>query len=77
MSKVGIVTDSTNCLSKEVLEEYDIRVVPVGFTIEGQTYWDTEITADEFWKLFKEAKELPTTNAVSPGTFTDVFMVGI
>ena len=73
MSKVGIVTDSTNCLPQEVLQEYDIRVVPVGFTIEGKTYWDTEISSNDFWKLFKEAKELPTTNAVTPGTFTDIF----
>jgi DegV family protein with EDD domain len=73
MSKVGIVTDSTNCLPKEVLQEYDIHVVPVGFTIEGQTYWDTEISSADFWKLFKESKELPSTNAVPPGAFTDIF----
>lgn len=74
MPKVAIVTDSTNCLPPELIKQYDIRVVPCAFTINGKVYLDQiDITPDEFWRLFKEAKEMPTTSAVSPGAFTSVF----
>lgn len=77
MSRVGVVTDSTSCLSPELLKEYDIRIVPTGLVINGKVYRDqVDITNAEFWKLFYEAKELPTTAAVSPGdyvvTYTDL-----
>ena len=53
MSRVGIVTDTINCLPPEVIEEYDIRIVPILLTVDGKTYRDqVEITSDEFWKIF-------------------------
>jgi len=73
MSKVGIVTDSTSCLPTELVKEYGIRIVPVGLVIDGKGYRDTDLTNEEFWKLFYGAKELPTTNAAIPGDFASAF----
>ena len=74
MSKVGIVTDSTNCLPAELIKKYDIRIVPCNLAIDGKAYLDqVDITPDEFWRLFKEAKNTPTTGAISPGAFTSAF----
>ncbi|MFC1861379.1 DegV family protein [Chloroflexota bacterium] len=74
MSRVGIVTDSTNCLSPEIIKEYDIRVVPMVVVIEGKSYRDlVDITPAEFYPLFKGLKEMPTTSAASPGDFTNAF----
>jgi DegV family protein with EDD domain len=73
MSKVGIVTDSTSCLPPELIEEFDIKVVPVGVTLDDRTFMDTDITAEEFWKLFKAAKNLPTTHAANPASFADAY----
>lgn len=73
MSKVGIVTDTVSCVPKELVKEYDIRIVPVGLTIDGKGYKDTDLTNEEFWKLFYQAKEQPTTSAVAPGDFTTIF----
>ena len=73
MSRVGIVTDSTSCLPPELIKNYGIRIVPVGLVIDGKLYRDTDLTNDEFWKLFYEAKDLPTTNAASPGDFASAF----
>ena len=68
MSKVGIVTDSTNCLPPELNKEYDIRVAPVRLIIDGKDYRDqVDITPAEFWRIFKGLKELPTTSAAGPG----------
>jgi len=74
MSKVGIVTDSTNCLPAELVKQYGIRIAPAGLVVNGRVYQDqVDITPDEFWKLFNKAKEQPTTSAISPGVFASIF----
>lgn len=80
MSKVRIVTDSTNCLPPELIKQYDIWAAPLGLVIDGKVYQDqVDITAAEFWEMFKDLKTLkdldehPTTTAVTPGEFVSVF----
>jgi DegV family protein with EDD domain len=73
MSKIGIVTDSINCLPPELIKEYDIRVVPLGLSINGKAYQDqVDITPDEFWRMFPEIKEF-TTGASNLNEFAEVF----
>jgi len=72
MSKVGIVTDTINCLPAEVIKEYDIREVPVALSINGQPYRDqVDITSDEFWKVFPDMKEF-TTGAPPIGDYLSI-----
>ena len=74
MSRVGIVTDSTNCLPAELLKEYDIHVAPIGLIINGKTYRDQiDITPAEFYRIYKDLKEMPTTSTINPGDFADIF----
>lgn len=74
MSKVGIVTDSTNCLPAELIKEYDIRMVSLNLIINGKSYRDQiDITPAEFYRIFPNLKELPTTSTVSPGDFINIF----
>lgn len=74
MAKVGIVADSTNCLPAELIKKYDIRVAPYHLILEGEDYRDQiDITPAEFWKIFKSLKTLPTTSAVSPGDYANIF----
>lgn len=74
MSKVAIVTDSTNCLPPELIKEHDIRVVPVGMVMNGRVYRDmVDITPAEFWEKFLTLTEPPTTAAGNPGDFVTVF----
>lgn len=74
MSKVGIITDSTMCLPTELIQEYDIRFVPVHLILDGKDYHDRiDISPTEFWEKFESLKTMPTTSAVSPGDFVEVF----
>ena len=74
MPKVGIITDSTNCLPSELIREYGIRVVPVGMVIEGKPYRDlVDITLDEFQGMVNDLEKQPTTTAANPGDFLNVF----
>lgn len=74
MSKIRIVTDSTADLNQELVEQYGIRVVPLEVLVEGTAYKDKiDITNDEFYKVLRAAKELPTTSQPSPAVFADVY----
>jgi len=72
---VKIVTDSTGYLPLEVLEQHDIRVVPLNVHFgEDRVYQEgVNLTNDEFYKMLAEAPQLPTTSQPSPGQFRDVF----
>ena len=73
-SSVAIVTDSTSCLPQEEVERYNIEVVPVNLVHEGRVYRDgLDMTTNEFYRLLKKAKKLPTTSPASPGDYLEVF----
>ena len=74
MAKVGVVTDSTNCIPPEIIKEYDIKVAPYQITMDGKSYRDQiEITPAEFWQRFSSLKEIPTTGVPSPADLVDIF----
>lgn len=73
MSNVAIVTDTIGCVPPDLVNEYNIQIVPVGLVIDRKSYLDTEISNDDFWKLFYQAKEPITTNAVNPTDFENIF----
>jgi DegV family protein with EDD domain len=74
MTRVGIVTDSTNCLPPEKIKEYDIKVAPFQLILERKSYKDkVDITPAEFWKMFKTLKTTPTTGTVTPAEFVGLF----
>ncbi|KFZ42902.1 DegV family protein [Anoxybacillus flavithermus] len=74
MSKVKIVTDSTVDLPKEKIEAWDIRVVPLSISIDGQTYLDgVDLTPQQFIEKMKQANELPKSSQPSAGQFLQVY----
>ena len=71
---VKIITDSTNDLSKEIIEKLDIEVIPLSVNFKDASYLDgIDITTEELYKIVDEKKELPKTSAVPIATFMDVF----
>ncbi len=74
MSQVRIVTDSTSCLPLDLVEEYGIRMVSIGLVIDGQLYRDGhDITLEDICRRFETFDKQPSTSAVSPGDFIEVF----
>ncbi|HJW88673.1 MAG TPA: DegV family protein [Dehalococcoidia bacterium] len=56
------------------MERYGIEVVPVNLVHEGRVYRDgLDLTPEEFYRLLREAKKLPTTSPASPGDYLEVF----
>jgi DegV family protein with EDD domain len=72
--KVAVATDSVANLTPELVERYDIKVIPQCLNWEENTYLDgVNITAAEFYEKLGTAKELPTTSQPSAGEFIEFF----
>ena len=74
MKKVAVVADSVCCLPQEVVEKYDICVVPLQIVYEGQGYRDgIDITPNEVYKIMRKKGNLPTTSTASVGDFLKAY----
>jgi len=72
--KVGIVTDSLACLTKELVEQYGIRVVPLSFYFGDKIYKDwVDITPSQAYELFLKDPEAWFSSAPSPMDFLEAF----
>jgi len=67
MPKVAIVTDSIACLTRELVAQYGIRIVPLNFYSEGKVYKEwVDITTAEAYELFLKDPESFKTSAALP-----------
>lgn len=74
MQKIKIITDSTCDLNKEVIERYNIEVLPLLVKIDDETYKDGEdITLQEYLSKMKNSAEFPTTTQVNPHRFYECY----
>ncbi len=74
MSGVRVVADSAVCLPKELIEKYNIELVPETIIFGTTIYRDgVDLVPSEFYVKLGQAKELPTTSAPSPQDFIDAF----
>jgi DegV family protein with EDD domain len=74
MAKIAIVSDTISCVPANFIQQYNIKIIPVGLVIDKKLYLDNELTNDEFWKLFDGTRQPVTTNAVNPADFEEVFL---
>ena len=70
MDKIKIITDGSCDLSHEVLNKFNIYVVPLGVSF-GEEHYTAGVDIDnkEFYAKMKESKELPKTFCPSPENF--------
>ncbi|MFC2032808.1 DegV family protein [Chloroflexota bacterium] len=68
MQKVAIITDSIACLTRELVEQYRIEIIPVNFYAGGKLYKDwIDVTPSQAYDLFLQDPESFKTSAASPG----------
>src|SRR4030065_453867 len=74
MRKVAVVADSVCCLPQEIVEKYDICVVPLQIVYEGKCFRDgVDITPNEVYKIMRKKENLPTTSTASAGDFLNAY----
>ena len=70
MSKIAILTDSVACFPPRLAEEHNIHVIPIHINLGGRSYRDgVDITPAQFYKMLRQAIDLPTTSAPSVGEY--------
>ena len=61
-------------MNKEVLEKYDITIVPLSITIDAKNYIDgVDMAPDEFIEMMGQAKELPKSSQPPVGEFLKIY----
>lgn len=74
MKRISIVTDSTAYLSPDLVDLYDIRVIPLNVIFPDRTYLDgVDIAPAEFFDQLENSSELPTTSQPSAGRFEELY----
>jgi DegV family protein with EDD domain len=73
-SDVAVVVDSSATLPPELVEKYDLNVIPLWVNWEGDTLKDgVDITPETFFERLAVAEQLPSTSQPSAGEFHDLF----
>jgi len=66
MGQVRIVADSTCDLSKELLEQYEISVIPLCIVMNDKSYYDgVEVTPDQIYEWADANRTTPKTSAIT------------
>lgn len=71
--RIAIVTDSSACLSPELVQEHQVIVVPLVFQFDSQQYKDGELSPADFYSKLAAAPRPPTTSAPASGEFLEAF----
>ena len=71
--KVAISIETAADLTKELIEKYDLKVVPFSIQLGEKSAYDGVITTDEIISYVNEHKVLPKTSAVNEYQYTEHF----
>ncbi|MFZ5924370.1 MAG: DegV family protein, partial [Bacillota bacterium] len=72
-SDIAIVTDSGASLPQELIEEYDVTIVPLGIQFGSDTYRDgIDITREEFYERLN-GPDVPCTSQPAPAEFISIY----
>lgn len=71
--KIAVSVESTNDLSKELIDKYEIHVIPYHITLGDKTFRDGEISTKELFAYVDENGVLPKTNAINEYEYTEYF----
>jgi DegV family protein with EDD domain len=74
MSNIKIICDSLADIPAELVQKYDIEVVPLSIMFNDKEYIDgIDITKAEFYKMLRENEKLPKTSQVTYMAFKNIF----
>lgn len=74
MGQVKIVTDTTCDLPQDIIQKYDIRLVPISITLGDNTYKELiELPPEQFYDYLSSSPQRPTSAPPSRKDFSDVY----
>ncbi len=73
-NRVAVVTDSLSSLNRELVNQYNITIIPATLAFDGTTYRDwIDITPTEAYELFLTDPEKFSTSAAIPMDYIEAF----
>ncbi len=71
---IALVTDSTCDLSQELIDKYQVNVLPINISFGENHYLDkVTIKPDQFYKLLKESRDYPKSSQVNEKAFVNMY----
>lgn len=71
--KIVISTESTCDLSKELIEQYHVQLIPYTINLGPKSFHDGELTTEEIFESVKETGVLPKTAAINEFEYLEYF----
>lgn len=73
-SNIVITADSTCDLPRELIDKYDIKIIPLSILLGEKVYHDgVDIKPSDIYDFVEKTGELPKTAAVTPSEYHEVF----
>lgn len=73
MTKYIITTESGSDLPKELIDRYNIHIVPMHVTMADQTFPDGSFPVEDIYSYYDKTQTLPKTSGSTPQDNTEVF----
>ena len=73
MRRIILSTESGADLPKDLVEKYEIQVVPMHVIIEGKDYLDGELSVEDVFDYYSRTKKIPSTAATNVQEYHDLF----
>jgi len=74
MDKVAIIADSIACFTREMVEQYGIRIVPSNIHFDGKVYKEyLDISPSEAYRLLERDTDCFTTSSPSPADYLEAY----
>ena len=71
--KIAISVESTNDLSRELLDKYDLKVIPYHIILGNEEITDGERSAEDIFAFVDKNKILPKTTAINRVEYEEYF----
>lgn len=74
MNNIKLVCDSLSDIPKELIDKYDIQVVPLTVIFDEKEYIDgIDISKEKFYKMLRSSEDIPKTSQCTYIQFRDIF----
>ena len=73
MRKIILSTESVADLPKEIIEKYQIQIIPMHVILEGKDYLESELTVADVFDYYNRTKKVPTTTATNAQEYHNLF----
>ena len=71
--KIAVSVESTHDLSLDLLQKYDIKVIPYQINLGDESFKDGKYSTEEMFALVDKYKMLPKTTAINEYEYTEYF----